>query len=76
MDVEIYRTRYENFTKLSKSALVVLKSFKASTEKRLRVAELEEATSIPRRTIQYTLKNWSKKGFCKGWEAVPAAASN
>jgi Fic family protein len=62
-DVEIYRTQYENFTKLSESALVVLKSFKASPEKRLKVAVLEEATSLPRRTIQYTLKKLVEKGF-------------
>ena len=63
MDVTFYRTRYENFINLSESALTVLKSFKASPERRLKVIELEETTSLPRRTIQYNLKNLTEKGF-------------
>ncbi len=65
IDVSFYRTRYENFAKLSESALTVLKCFKASPERRLKVAELEEATSLPRRTIQYSLKNLNDNGFLK-----------
>ncbi len=63
IDIEVYRTRYANFTNLSESALVVLKNFKASPERRLKVAELEKASSLPRRTIQYTLKTLTQKGF-------------
>jgi Fic family protein len=63
MDVTFYRTRYENFINLSESALIVLKSFKASPERRLKVIELEDTTSLPRRTIQYNLKNLTEKGF-------------
>jgi len=63
IDVEVYRTRYANFTNLSESALIVLKSFKASPERRLKVSELEEVTSLARRTIQYALKKLTEKGF-------------
>jgi Fic family protein len=62
-DVLFYRTRYENFTKLSESAVIVLKCFKSSPERRLKVIELEEYTLLPRRTIQYNLKNLTEKGF-------------
>jgi Fic family protein len=63
LDVEVYRDRYTKFTKLSETALTVLKSFKASPEKKLQVSELEETTSLPRRTIQYALKTLAEKGF-------------
>lgn len=62
-DVDVYRDRYASFISLSESALKVLKSFKASPERRLKVAELEETTVLPRRTIQYALKKLTEKGF-------------
>ena len=63
IDVEVYRDRYTKFTKLSETAHAVLKSFKASPERKLKVSELEETTSLPRRTIQYALKTLTEKGF-------------
>ena len=63
IDVEVYRDRYTKFTQLSETALAVLKSFKASPERKLKVSELEEAILLPRRTIQYALKTLAEKGF-------------
>jgi len=62
-DIDVYRTRYSNFQKLSESALSVLNSFKASPEKRLRVSEVTEKTSLPRRTVQYALNTLIKNQF-------------
>jgi Fic family protein len=62
-DVDVYRTRYSNFQKLSESALSVLNSFKASPEKRLRVSEVTKTTCLPRRTVQYALNTLIKKQF-------------
>jgi Fic family protein len=62
-DVDVYRDKYTKFTKLSETAYTVLKSFKASPESKLRVSELVEAISLPRRTIQYALKTLTEKGF-------------
>ena len=63
LDIELYRNRYTKFNKLSETAHTVLKSFKARPEKKLKVSELEEATSLPRRTIQYALKTLTENGF-------------
>jgi len=62
-DIDIYRTRYANLRKLSPAAHTVLHCFKASPEKFLKVAELEQQLTLPRRTIQYALKTLTDKGF-------------
>jgi len=62
-DISIYRTRYALLQKLSTTAREVLRCFKASPEKLLKVSELESRTSMPRRTIQYSLKTLTEKGF-------------
>ena len=62
-DIEIYRSRYARLQKLSESALAVLKCFKSSPEKRLKVSDIEKDTDMPRRTIQYALQTLTKKGF-------------
>ena len=62
-DIDIYRTRYANLQRLSENAITVLDVFKASPEQRLKVADIEQATNIPRRTIQYSLKTLMEKQF-------------
>ena len=62
-DIDLYRMRYASLQRLSENALTVLGVFKTSPEKRLAVADIEQATSIPRRTIQYTLKTLTEKQF-------------
>ena len=62
-DVTIYRERYANLQRLSASALAVLDCFKASPEKRLKVAEIVKETGIPRRTVQYALKILTSQNF-------------
>lgn len=62
-DIELYRTRYAKLQRLSENAITVLSVFKASPEKRLTVTDIEQATTIPRRTIQYTLKTLTEKQF-------------
>lgn len=49
--------------KLSESALLILNSFKSRPEKRLKVAELELLTNLPRRTIQYSVKTLHEQNF-------------
>lgn len=62
-DIAICRERYANYQRLSESALAVLKSFKSSPEKRLKVSDIERDIELPRRTIQYALKTLSEKQF-------------
>ncbi len=62
-DLTIYRERYANLQRLSASALAVLDCFKASPEKRLKVAEIVKETGIPRRTVQYALKILTSQNF-------------
>lgn len=62
-DIPVYRKKYADFQKLSETALSVLKCFKSSPEKRLRVGDIVEATELPRRTIQYALKTLTEKTF-------------
>jgi Fic family protein len=62
-DIHVYRRRYRNLQQLSASAVAVLECFKSSPEKQLRVAEIENATALPRRTIQFALKTLSQQGF-------------
>jgi Fic family protein len=62
-DIDFYRQRYKALQKLSISALSVLDSFKSSPEKRLKVADMEKETGLPRRTIQYALKTLTDQNF-------------
>jgi len=62
-DIEVYRDRYAQLHKLSESALAVLDCFKSSPEKRLKVAEIVDATRLPRRTAQYALQTLTKRAF-------------
>lgn len=62
-DIDFYRQRYKALQKLSISALSVLDSFKSSPEKRLKVADIEKETGLPRRTIQYALKTLTYQNF-------------
>lgn len=60
-DIDLYRKRYVDVQKLSESAATVLKGFRSSPEKRLRVADMVKATGLPRRTVQYALKGLTEK---------------
>ena len=62
-DIDIYRERYKNLQELSENALAILQCFKAYPEVRLQVSAIEEDTSLPRRTVQYSLKTLVEKGF-------------
>ncbi len=62
-DIDIYRNKYKNLIKLSETSLKILNCFKLSPEKRIQVMELEKSTKLPRRTIQYSLKALTEKGF-------------
>ena len=62
-DVSFYRQRYGALQKLSASAISVLDCFKASPEKRLKVAIIVKETGLPRRTVQYALKTLTKQNF-------------
>ena len=75
-DLDFYRTRYANLQKLSPAAHTVLHCFKASLENFLKVAELEEQTTLPRRTIQYALKTLTDKGFLHRMGSGPAVGTS
>jgi Fic family protein len=62
-DIIVYRKRYAQIQKLSESATSVLNCFKSSPEKRLKVADIVDETSLPRRTVQYALQTLTKKEF-------------
>ncbi|MFC1886836.1 Fic family protein [Thermodesulfobacteriota bacterium] len=62
-DISLYRNRYDNLQALSESAMSVLDCFRSLPEKRLTVAEITRETSIPRRTVQYSLKVLADKAF-------------
>lgn len=72
-DIDIYRSRYANLQRLSENALTILNVFKASPEKRLKVADIEQSTNIPRRTIQYTLKTLTEKQFLQKLGSGPGS---
>ena len=60
-DIDIYRKKYENLRLLSESAVAVLECFKSNPEKKLKVADIEKMTELPRRTIQFALKTLTEK---------------
>ena len=62
-DIDIYRKKYENLRLLSESAVAVLECFKSNPEKKLKVADIEKTTDLPRRTIQFALKTLTEKTF-------------
>ena len=62
-DIDIYRKKFENLRLLSESAVAVLECFKSNPEKKLKVADIEKTTDLPRRTIQFALKTLTEKTF-------------
>lgn len=62
-DIELYRKRYQDMIRLSETAVQVLQCFKNYPEKRLKVADIETETGLPRRTLQYALKTLTEQGF-------------
>ena len=62
-DIDIYRKKYENLQLLSESAVKVLECFKSNPGKKLKVADIEKTTELPRRTIQFALKTLTEKTF-------------
>lgn len=62
-DIEVYRTRFNNLKDLPESAVKVLDCFKADPKERLKVAEIEQATGLPRRTVQFALRTLTGKEF-------------
>ena len=62
-DIEFYRKKYASLSSLSASSLAVLNCFKASPEKRMKVADIVEGTGLPRRTVQYALNTLTRQDF-------------
>ena len=62
-DIAIYRKKYANLQSLSESAVTVLECFKSNPEIKLKVADIEKTTELPRRTIQFALKSLAEKTF-------------
>jgi Fic family protein len=62
-DLDLYRRRYAALRQFSEKTLAVLECFKTSPEKRLPIREIERATRLPRRTIQYALRILSDRQF-------------
>jgi Fic family protein len=62
-DIDYYKERYRNQQHLSESALTVLKCFKASPEKCLKIADLVMETGLARRTVQYSLQALANQNF-------------
>ena len=62
-DIAVYRKKYANLQSLSESAVTVLECFKSNPEIKLKVADIEQTTNLPRRTIQFALKSLAEKTF-------------
>lgn len=62
-DIAVYRKKYANLQSLSESAVTVLECFKSNPETKLKVADIEKNTDLPRRTIQFALKSLVEKAF-------------
>ena len=62
-DIAVYRKKYAHLQSLSESAVTVLECFKSSPERKLKVADIEKNTDLPRRTIQFALKSLTEKAF-------------
>ena len=62
-DIAVYRKKYANLQSLSESAVTVLECFKSNPEIKLKVADIEKTTALPRRTIQFALKSLAEKTF-------------
>lgn len=62
-DIAVYRKKYAHLQSLSESAVTVLECFKSNPEIKLKVADIEQTTDLPRRTIQFALKSLAEKTF-------------
>ena len=62
-DIAVYRKKYAHLQSLSESAVTVLECFKSNPETKLKVADIEKNTDLPRRTIQFALKSLAEKAF-------------
>ena len=62
-DIDFYRSRFQNFKKLSETAVAIVDCFKETPESRLSIKVICEATSLPRRTVGYALATLTKQGF-------------
>ena len=62
-DIDLYRKKYADLQMLSESAVSVLECFKSNPDKKLKVAEIERTTALPRRTSQFALKTLTEKAF-------------
>ena len=62
-DIAIYRNKYANLQGLTAIDKAVLKSFKASPEKRLRVSDIAEDTGLIKRSIQNSIGELRERGF-------------
>jgi len=70
-DVYILRRRYAALQRLSESALTVLACFRATPERRLKVADLMVETRLVRRTVQNPLVSLTEAGLLQRLGAGP-----
>jgi Fic family protein len=72
-DIAILRRRYAALQRLSESALTVLGCFRATPERRLKVADLVIETRLVRRTVQNALVSLTEAGLLQRLGAGPAS---
>ncbi len=70
-DIAVLRERYAALQRLSESAARVLACFKASPERRLKLAELMTQTGLVRRTVQNALVTLTEGGMLQRLGAGP-----
>lgn len=71
-DIKILREKYRSFRRLSENALNILACFKASPERKLKLAELMNETNLGRRTTQNILVTLTQSGFIQQLGAGPS----
>ncbi len=64
-DIEIYKEKFSKLESLTEQDRLILKSFKSSPEKRLRVNDIEQDTGLVRRGIQKSIVKLRAKGFLR-----------
>ncbi len=62
-DIAVYRKKYAQLQSLSESTVTVLACFKSNPATKLKLADIEQNTVLPRRTIQFALKSLTEKAF-------------
>ncbi len=64
-DLEIYKEKFNKLQSLTDNDQLVLRSFKVSPEKRLRVSDIEKENGLGKRSIQKSITRLKEKGFLR-----------